>query len=586
MDKRSFLGFLLIALVIIVLPKYYEWVNPQSEQAPTDSTGIVKSVPKPEQTVMETPEPEEPELPMTENQFPEKEVTIETDLYRAILSNQAGGTFESFKLKKHFQIEDNDTSLVELINKDKRQSPFLSFINVDKGQRVNLFNNFELVNFQRNQTSISGNDSLTLRFRYVYEGKEIFRNFTFYGNKYYVNLKNDLIKISNDIASENFELKWLGGIAYSEKDLEDENRYSNAYASIPDDLEKLKLKNTETVSSDFSGTTDWTAVRSKYFTIAMVPAQSASGYELTGVGEMEQVGEEKKLHKYFGMSLSLPKHKTFGTKIYLGPINRKLLNDVDENLDNIMSLGAAFIRPISKAVLWLFTNMYKVIPNYGFVLIIFSILVKILLHPLTVKSTQSMKAMSKLQPKINELKEKHEGDQQKIQQETMKLYSEHGVNPMGGCLPLILQMPILFALFTVFRTTIQLRHAPFIFWITDLSAPDALFTLPFSIPFYGQYVNLLPMIMVVSQILMQKMSGQSQSPQQKQMALIMPIMFFFIFNNFPSGLNLYYTLFNILTIVQQRYFTPEPKLEKKKGKHKKSRLERMRELQQKRKTFK
>jgi YidC/Oxa1 family membrane protein insertase len=147
-------------------------------------------------------------------------------------------------------------------------------------------------------------------------------------------------------------------------------------------------------------------------------------------------------------------------------------------------------------------------------------------------------------------------------------------------------MPILFALFTVFRTTIELRHAPFIFWITDLSSPDALFTLPFAIPFYGQQVNILPMVMVASQVFMQRMSGASQNPQQKQMALMMPIMFFFIFNNFPSGLNLYYTLFNILTIVQQQYFTPDPKPKTNKPKQGKSRIERMRELQQKRKNLK
>ena len=586
MNKQSFMGFLLIALVIILLPKYYEWVNPQPELSPTDSTGIVESIPKPEQTVIETQQPTKPSSQKIVNNIPDREITIETDLYKTIISNQAGGTFESFKLKQHFQIDGNDTALVELINKDQQESPFLSFINVNKGQRENLFNNFEVLNFDKQSAVINGKDSLTLRFKYVYDGKDIFRNFTFYADKYYINLENNLVKVSNDIASENFELKWLGGISYSEDDLDDENRYSNAYASIPEDVEKLKLKNTEPVGTQFAGTTEWTAIRSKYFAVAMVPSQSAAGYELTGTGKLKQAGEEEKLHKYFGMSLSLPKYKSMDTKIYLGPLKQSLLKEVDPDLDNIMSFGAAFIRPISKAVLWLFTNMYKVIPNYGFVLILFSILVKVLLHPLTVKSTQSMKAMSKLQPKINELKEKHDGYQQKIQQETMKLYGEHGVNPMGGCLPLLLQMPILFALFTVFRTTIQLRHAPFILWITDLSAPDALFTLPFSIPFYGQYVNLLPMVMVVSQILMQKMSGQSQSPQQKQMALIMPIMFFFIFNNFPSGLNLYYTLFNILTIVQQRYFTPEPKLKKKKGKQKKSRLERMRELQQKRKNFK
>jgi YidC/Oxa1 family membrane protein insertase len=173
---------------------------------------------------------------------------------------------------------------------------------------------------------------------------------------------------------------------------------------------------------------------------------------------------------------------------------------------------------------------------------------------------QSMKEMQKLQPKIEELRKKYQNDPQRLNTEQMKLYKEHGVNPMGGCLPLLLQMPILIALFTVFRTTIELRHAPFIWWITDLSAPDTIYTLPFSIPIYGQHVNVLPIIMALSTILQQKMtSSSSTNPQQKMMTYMMPIMFFFMFNQFPSGLNLYYTLFNLLTVAQQKFIPANPK---------------------------
>ena len=160
----------------------------------------------------------------------------------------------------------------------------------------------------------------------------------------------------------------------------------------------------------------------------------------------------------------------------------------------------------------------------------------------------------------------------------MKLYKEHGVNPMGGCLPLLLQMPILIALFTVFRTTIELRHAPFIWWITDLSAPDTIFTLPFTIPIYGQYVNVLPVIMALSTILQQKLSGTtSTNPQQKMMMYMMPIMFFFMFNQFPSGLNLYYTLFNLLTVAQQKLIPAKSKPKKQRT----STLETLRKIQSK-----
>ena len=596
MDKKSFLGFLLIAVVIILLPKYYEFVNPNYGKQATaetttiisDTTNVITAAPivEPQKTAINQSIPETQVV----NTIEEKHYNIETDLYKMVLSNKAGGSIKSFKLKEHFIIKNSDTTLVELINKNKETNLLLDFISVNSGLPQIIINNFELQNQNQNDFSLHGHESLSMKFLFNYKGKAITKTFTFYGDKYYFNLENDLSKIASDIAAGTFNLNWNGGISYTEKDMTDANRYAMAFAHTdPDETEKFKQKKAKAVSTEFKGNTNWTAIRSKYFAVAMIPEKAAEGYKLSGYGINRKVNENDKketLFKYFGMNLAFPKYEINSTKIYIGPLSKDLLTEADEKLDNIMSFGAAIIKPISKLVLWLFKYLYKIIPNYGFVLIIFSILIKILLHPLTVKSTQSMKAMHNLQPLINDLKEKYKDDAQKLNQATMKLYGEHGVNPMGGCLPLLFQMPILFALFTVFRTTIELRHAPFIFWITDLSAPDAMFHLPFTIPFYGEYVNFLPMVMVVSQIFMQKMSGQTQTAQQKQMALMMPVMFFFIFNNFPSGLVLYYTLFNILTIVQQQYFTPDPKPKVKKAKSGKSRLERMRELQQKRKNFK
>jgi len=223
-------------------------------------------------------------------------------------------------------------------------------------------------------------------------------------------------------------------------------------------------------------------------------------------------------------------------------------------LDQVMDFGWAFIRPISKGVLFALKSMHEYIPNYGLVLIVFSFLIKILVYPLTKKSYQSTAAMQLLQPEIAALREKYKNNSQKLNQATMKLYKERGVNPLGGCLPMLLQMPLLFALFVVFRTTIELRAEPFVWWIKDLSAPDTIFDLPFTVPIYGSQVAVLPMLMVVSMFIQQKlMSGGIQQPQQKTMQYFMTGFFFLIFNSFPSGLNLYYTLFNVLTIAQQKF---------------------------------
>jgi YidC/Oxa1 family membrane protein insertase len=241
--------------------------------------------------------------------------------------------------------------------------------------------------------------------------------------------------------------------------------------------------------------------------------------------------------------------------VYLGPLDQSILSDYKIGLHKLVLSHGWYertFRVISLPIVSFLKFMYLFIPNYGVVIIIFSILIKILVYPLTKKSYRSMKEMSKLQPLLLELKEKYKGDPQRYQKETMKLYKEHGVNPMGGCLPILLQLPLLAALFTVFRSTIQLRGASFIpGWIDDLSRADTVFILPFSLPFYGNQFNVLPVLMTVSMIIQSKMT--IQDPKQKAMIYIMPIFMLFLFNQFPSGLNLYYTLFNVWTILQQKF---------------------------------
>ncbi|MAT39024.1 MAG: preprotein translocase YidC, partial [Ectothiorhodospiraceae bacterium] len=185
-----------------------------------------------------------------------------------------------------------------------------------------------------------------------------------------------------------------------------------------------------------------------------------------------------------------------------------------------------------------------------------SIILKILLYPLTKGQMESMAKMRALQPKMNELKEKYADDQSKQSSEMMKLYSDYGINPAGGCLPLLLQMPILYALFTIFRSTFELRGEPFVWWINDLSSPDIILRLPFKLPLVGlEYFSGLALLMAVTMFLQQKQT--IQDPRQKTMVYILPVVFWLLFNSFPSGLNLYYLIFNILSILQQRFLTKD-----------------------------
>ncbi|MBI5473595.1 MAG: membrane protein insertase YidC, partial [Ignavibacteriae bacterium] len=192
------------------------------------------------------------------------------------------------------------------------------------------------------------------------------------------------------------------------------------------------------------------------------------------------------------------------------------------------------------------------ISNWGLVIIVFSIIIKVALHPLTKTSMNSMRKMQKLQPMMTEIREKHKDNPDQMNRAIMNLYKDYGINPAGGCLPLLLQMPILYALYNVFASTIQLRQASFVGWIGDLSIPDTIVHLPLTIPLVGiSQISGLALAMCITMFIQQKQTVTD--PRQKAMIWMMPIMMMLIFNNLPSGLNLYYFVFNLLSIGQQ-YF--------------------------------
>jgi YidC/Oxa1 family membrane protein insertase len=193
--------------------------------------------------------------------------------------------------------------------------------------------------------------------------------------------------------------------------------------------------------------------------------------------------------------------------------------------------------------------VHRGVPNYGLVIILLSALTKVLFWPLTQKSFKSMRDMQKLQPKLAALKEKYKDDAQRLNKAMMELYREHGVNPVGGCLPMLLQMPVFISLFNVLSKTIELRRAGFVWWINDLSAPDVVARLPFSLPFIGNAVSVLPILMGIAMFLQQKMS--TTDPKQAAMTYLLPVVFTVMFFRFPSGLVLYWLVNNVLTIGHQ-----------------------------------
>jgi len=324
----------------------------------------------------------------------------------------------------------------------------------------------------------------------------------------------------------------------------------------------LVTKHNETERTDFSGLKpgepktvsgpfEWAAIKSKYFVTAVLALDSTRGgiSGATAIAPATASGDPRQAN--VELSLPLPPSGSFGYTTYVGPMEMDRLHRIGHSFDDVNPYGwpgfRTIIRPVAAGVRWLLVWMHEHLHlAYGLVLVIFGILVRIILWPLNQKAMRANMQLQAVQPLMKEIQEKHKNDPQKVQQEMFKLYKEHGVNPLGGCWPMLLPMPVLFALFFVFQNTIELRDASFL-WLPDLSRPDPLY--------------IIPVIMGISMWGLTKVGqvGMEANPQMKMMLYIMPVMMTFLFLNFASGLNLYYAVSNIASIPQQWLLARERK---------------------------
>jgi YidC/Oxa1 family membrane protein insertase len=432
-----------------------------------------------------------------------------------------------------------------------------AYVNLD-GDSVYLTQNFEVLESPSADYLRLNEGSAAFTYQYSFpSGAKIIKRIRFNSDSYTIPIEVEWERPQLELGINSFEIAWPNGLEPAERVLKEDETYGKVYVYQGGELEKEgSVRKGRVNRRTLKGNTDWVALRNKYFVAAFIagadhPADfGALSARPIPYGRAKKNGNNK--FTLYNMALGYEARNSIEMTLYLGPLSYSIIRDLDVELERTMNLGFALIRPISRLVLVTLVFFHKYIPNYGVVLILFAIIIRILTNPLTKRSAISTQKMQLVQPKVKILQEKFKGDPQKLNQQMMALWKSEGVNPLGGCLPILVQMPVLIALFTVFRSTIELRGQPFILWVKDLSVPDVVFTLPFSIPLYGDGVTILALIMGVTMFVQQKLSGTGANPQQKPMMYMMSGMFFLIFNQFPSGLNLYYAFSNILAIFQQR----------------------------------
>lgn len=538
MEKRVLIAVL---LSIAVMYGYSFLVTPSPKVKKEISEPITQkqiSTERVSSAKIESPVP--PEVPVITAGV--RDVVVETDLYSAVFST-SGGAVKRFILKKYSEGTDPKSPRISLI--DEKLPGNYSLRTSGIGIPLNPIAVYS-VNVDR--LMVKGNEKKTLEFVTTLEkGIEVKKTYLFTGDHYAVGLEQRIINRGADKLEGSLQL--LEKNLYVKDPKETSYDVHGATTFADNSLHVQKLKDLEKEAKNLGGSILWSGFENKYFlsaaisengSIAQVQIKQDGGY-------IENVISSPRLVLGPGESATV----SYG--LFFGPKDLDILKAQGNRLEEVIDFG--WFSAIAKPLLYALKFFYKYVNNYGIAIIIITVILKILFYPLTNKSYKSMKEMQKLQPKMEALKEKYKNDREAMNRAVMELYKTHKVNPMGGCLPMLIQIPVFFALYKALMYSIELRHAPFMLWINDLSAPDALFgVIPSGIPLMGGFpIGPLPLLMGATMVIQQKMTPSNMDPMQARIFMAMPIIFTFMFLNFPSGLVLYWLVNNILTIIQQAY---------------------------------
>jgi YidC/Oxa1 family membrane protein insertase len=546
MEKRLLLAIVLSFLILIGYQALFVKREPMPEQTPEQLQEVKPQaetrLPKkePEQTE-KAPQPTEPEDFEAVSGEREETIVVDTSLYRAVWSNQ-GAVLKSWLLKKHENAEGEDLEMVSNQAETRGIFPF-SLATDDPGydQAVNS----QLFKASQYKLDLTEGQSGTILFQYADEqGTHVEKAFTFRDGDYDFEMRVRAWKNGREI-----EPSLLWGPSIGNPRPEDQKGRFGGNPGIAiktgDSVVHVDERKYKPETSLFTFV-NWAGYVDQYFTALFITSPQKTSAQF-----IKDIVEDK---SYFYLSVN------HSDRVYIGPKQYDSLKDLGHNTTKIIKYG--FFGFIAEILYLAIREIHALIPNWGLSIIILTILIKIIFFPLTYQSTKSMAKMQELQPKMKAIKAKYKKAKQdiaqrrKMNEETMKLYKEHGINPAGGCLPMLIQLPVFWGFFRLLIVSIEFRHSPFLLWITDLSVRD---------PYY-----VTPILMGITQFISQKMTPTSADPTQQRMMLIMPVIMTIFFMNFPSGLVLYWLTNNILQIGQQ-YIMNRISQKKKRESHGKKR---------------
>jgi YidC/Oxa1 family membrane protein insertase len=548
MEKNALLAFV---LSMAVFAAYFLFFSPpekpvppqgqvaekapaQKESQPTPSTAVGTAPANP----VATPAAPKMESPST---LPVKNVAVKTKYFEALIS-ETGGTLKSIKLAGYKeQLDKKDLKEMILVDHPSNYPLHLEWIKKtqpDLAQARFIPDKETLI-----LTPQQPKGTISLRWT-SNQGLTIIKTYALSYDSYRIDLTVRIINSTKNPLDDNMALLLQNRFPQSS---DNAASFQGSLSLINEQFKEEALTKVEK-EQVMTGKVQWGALSDTYFMGALVPLEDQ---QTASLKLSKPAPELLKLALVSSPITLAPKgEKQIRYAIYFGPRDIQILKPLGLELEKAVNFG--FFDIIANPLLWVLRFFNGFFNNYGWSIILLTVLIKILFWPLTDKSYKSMKDMQKLQPKIAKIREKYKDNKEKLNQETMALYKTYKVNPLGGCLPMVIQIPVFFALYSALGYAIELRHAPFFLWINDLSAPDRL-PIGVIIPYVGNGIPVLTLLMGASMFIQQKMTPTTGDPTQAKMMLFLPVIFTFMFLNFASGLVLYWLVNNVLSIGQQYY---------------------------------